>query len=215
MLEQLIQLTNSENYKQNGGMRITEVLIRPWDENEIKIKLETFIDDPVEEQLSQKQIWQITCKDIMYNTSSRIHEPKIPHTQIKLFTEHPVLWNYGNSIYFSINGVCDNISEVVGDLFSAHDKACGNWVDFHWLFASLPETLKAQRRNQFAVPEKLFETYSSIFKAHQINVSINEHQKGEDNLAVLFFSNPNICSDEYSFGQPYLVAKKFEETKIK
>jgi len=215
MLEQLIQLTNSNDYKQNGGMRITEVLIQPWNKNEMKITLETFIDNPTQEEVSQKQTWQIKCKHIMYNTSSKIHEPKIPHTQIKVFTEHPVLWNYGNSIYFSVDGVCDNIAEVVGDLFLVHDKACGNWVDFHWLFASLPETLKTQRQNQLAVPEKLFETYNGIFKKHKINVSINEHQKGENDLVVLFFSSPNIYPDDYSFGQPYLVAKEFEEIQIR
>lgn len=213
MLKQLIQLTNSDGYKQNGGMRIKEVSIRPWDESEVKILFEIFINNMIKE-LSQRQTWQITCKGIMYNTASRIHEPKIPHTQIKVFTEHPVLWNYSDSIYFSVKGIPDNISEVIGDLFSAHDKACGNWVDFHWLFSGLPETLKTQRRNQLAVPEKLFETYNAIFKKHNITVSVNEHQKEDNSLAVLFFSNPDIWSDDYSFGQPYLVAKKFEEKQI-
>jgi hypothetical protein len=85
MLEQLVELTNSDDYIENGGMRITEVVIRPWDESEVKIVLEIFIDNPTEE-LSKKQTWQITGKNIVYGTSSRIHEPKIPHTRIKVFT---------------------------------------------------------------------------------------------------------------------------------
>ena len=212
MLEQLTKITTSDDYLKDGGMRVKEVIIRPWDEKEVRITLEILMDFPTD-QLPEKQTWEITCQDIMYNTSSRIHEPKIPHTQIKVFTEHPALWNYSGSTYFSINGICSNISELMGDLFIAHDKACGNWVDFQWLYSGLPETLATQRENQLAVPEQLRGSCFEVLKKHNIKYVVKEVEEGNKDLLMLLFSNPAIWPDNYCFGQPYIISKRFEESK--
>jgi hypothetical protein len=213
MLEQLRKLTSSDDYLKDGGLRIKEVLIRPWEEKEMKIILEILMDFPTS-QLPEKQTWEIVCQDIMYNTSNRIQEPKIPHTQIKVLTEHPALWNYSRSIYFSVNGTCDNIPELMGDLFIGHDKVCGNWVDFQWLYSGLPETLATQRENQLAVPEQLSDSCFKVFKKHNIKYVVNEIEKGDKDLLMLLFSNPDIWPDNYCFGQPYLIARNFGEKRL-
>jgi len=208
MLDQLTQLTNSDEYIQRMNLFITEVVIRP--KEEMRITLEIF-DDFSKNVEKDKQVWEIICKDIIYSTSNKIHEPKRPYNRINVYTDHPVLLNYVSSVYFSITGTCDNIAELMGDLFIAHDKTCGDWVDFHWLFSSLPETLRTLRSNQLSLPEKLFPIYAEVFKKHNLQFTINEVDKQENDLTVLIFGNPDVAPDNYCFGQPYVVAGSFEE----
>ena len=210
MLEQLTRLTTSDDYLEHGTMRIKEVLVRPWEEKEVLITLEIIIDLPSHQE-ADRQTWQIACKDVMYNTSNRIHEPKV-RPQIKVLTHHPVLWNYGRQTYFSVSGICNNISQLMGDLFAEHDKACGGWVDFHWLYSGLPETLLTQRENQLAVPSPLADTCFKVLKKYDIGYIINEECDGETGLSMLLFSDFNNWDDNYSWGQPYLIAKEYWET---
>jgi hypothetical protein len=213
MLNGIISLTNSDRYIENGGLTINEVLIKPYEENTISISLEIYIEND-SDQTEEIQKWNIVCRDIMYNTSNKIHEFKIPGTQIKLYSSHPVLWNYSTSHYFSVSGLCNNIPELMGDLFIAHQKACGNWVDFAAIFSSLPETLLTQRENQLAAPQEIANTYFEVLRNHEIQYTVNEVVEGEKGLHALFFSNPKIWSDDECFGQPYLIAKQFEEIEL-
>jgi hypothetical protein len=212
MLEQLIRLTASPEYLERGSMRVKEVLIRPWEGVPIKIILDVYFEN---DQSLAIQTWELICKDIMYNTSNKVHEPKIPQTQIKLYSEHPILWNYDDETFYSVKGTSANISELMGDLFIANSNASGNWVAFDDLFWSLPKTLETQRKNQLAMPNQLCEPCFEVFKKHKIEYVINSVQKGQrEGLNVLFFSRPQNWPDNESFGQPYLVAKEFGERSL-
>jgi hypothetical protein len=209
MLEKLIKLTATPEYLERGSMRVKEVLIRPWEEAPIKIILDIYFEN---DQSLDIQTWELTCKDIMYNTSSKVHEPKIPQTQIKLYSDHPILWNYDDETFYSVKGTCANISEFMGDLFFANSNASGNWVAFDDLFWGLPKALETQPQNQLAMPNQLCNSCFEVFKKHKIEYIINAVQKGRrEGLKVLFFSRPQNWPDNKSFGQPYMVAKEFEE----
>jgi hypothetical protein len=129
-------------------------------------------------------------------------------------TQHPALWNYGSETFFSINSRCENISELIGDLYIEHDKVCGNWVDFHSLYSSLPETLVTQSGNQLAVPKKLAESCFNVLKKHRVQYTVNEIVDNVDELKILLFSGPFHMDDNYSLGQPYFIAKEFMEKKL-
>src|SRR4051812_32875166 len=98
MLNQLVRLTNSEEYIHQWNLVITEVIVRPREKAELRITLEVF-DGFSENIENDKQVWEIICKDIIYSTSNKIHEPKRPYNRINIYTDHPVLLNYGNELY--------------------------------------------------------------------------------------------------------------------
>jgi hypothetical protein len=214
MLDQLIQFTNSREYIQNCGLYITEVIIKPGEDSEMKITLE-ILDRFEPEPNDGKQIWEINCIGIIYSTSNKIHEPKTPYDRINLYRDHPILWNYDDKQWFKTKGTCTNISALIGDLFMAHDKACGDWVDFHWLFHYLPKALAAQKEQNFHVPQKLIEVYVNIFRQYGLDCLLTEKQQGQTDLSVLIFGNSDISPDDYCFGQPHVVAEKFQATRLK
>ena len=211
MLEQLRLITSSKEYLQNGGIRIKQIIENSWKDTDLTLFIEVFFDVPEIETI-QSESWQLTCKQ----TGLTDRKPKYlpPNTQIKLFDEHPALWVYDDSTYFSIHGTCENISELMGDLFITHSKITGNWIDFHWLYSSLPETLKTQRDNQLALPNKLMDSCLRILQKHGVQYKINEVQAGEKGYLMLMFSRTDSWPDEKNFYQPYIIAKEFEERRI-
>jgi hypothetical protein len=131
-----------------------------------------------------------------------------------VFDYHPLIWNYENEIFFSITATTDAISSLIGDLFIEHTKACGSWIDFHWLYASLPETLLTLRENQLSIPAPLKNACFGVLDKYGVGYSLNEIQEGEKGYYLLFFSNSTIWPDGENFGQPYIVAKEFSERRI-
>jgi hypothetical protein len=209
MLDQIQKITSSEAYLKDGGLKIREVLFTPWEDIEFKMSFEIYIDFG---EHIETQTWEIRSKGI-WDTKG-IQDPKIPHTQIKLLKDHPILWNDDDATYYSIIGTCKNIPELMGDLYIAHEKACGNWIDFHWLYSGLPETLRTQRENQLKIPNQLMENCFTIFDKYNIKYVINESEKKRTDYYLLFFSTPDIWPDDRNFSQPYLIAEYFEEIRI-
>ncbi|MGF2411491.1 hypothetical protein [Ferruginibacter sp.] len=211
MLDQIQTITSSEGYLKGGGIKILEVLFTPWENTELKIRLEIFIEFDYGER-TETQTWEISCKGTW--GSKGIEHPKIPHTQIKLLKDHPVLWDDDDSSYYSVKGTCENIPEFMGDLYIAHKSICGDWIDFHRLYSSLPETLKTQRENQLKIPNRLQKSCFEVFDKHGIKYEINEVEKKRIDYYVLFFSTPDIWPDDQNFMQAYVIAEYFEEVRI-
>ena len=207
MLERLIEITNSEEFTQKGHIAIKEVIAR---QREFDLKLIFDIQYSVEK--ITKFNCEIYCEGIAYTTSNRLHEYKRPYNRINLYHDHPVLWNYESSYWLNLKAVCINVAELLGDLFLVHDKACGNWVDFHWLFNSVPDRLQTANGATIEIPARLLEVYKPVFDKHNLVYNIIETSDLENEHFVLLFGNPDISPDDYNFGQPYIVAEKFSET---
>lgn len=207
MLERLIEITNSEEFIQDGHIAIREVIAR---QREFDLKILFDIQYSVENVT--KYDCEIYCEGIAYTTSNRLHEYKRPYNRINLYRDHPVLWNYENSHWLNLKGSSVNVAELLGDLFLVHDKACGNWVDFHWLFNSVPDRLQTADGATIEIPARLLEVYKPVFDKHQLTYNIIETNDVENEHLVLLFGNPDISPDDYNFGQPFIVAEKFSET---
>ncbi|HEU4574054.1 MAG TPA: hypothetical protein VFS36_03555 [Chitinophagaceae bacterium] len=207
MLERLIEITNSEDFIQDGHIAVKEVIAR---QREYDLRLIFDIQYSVEE--ITKFHCEIYCEGIAYTTSNRLHEYKRPYNRINLYRDHPVLWNYGSSHFLTLKGVGVNIAELLGDLFLVHDKACGNWVDFHWLFNTVPNRLDTAEGAIIEIPTKLLESYVPIFDKHKLTFTVIETTDVKNEYSVLLFGNPDISPDNYNFGHPYIVAEKFTET---
>ena len=207
MLETLIEITNSDDFVQNGHIAIKEVIAR---QKEFDLRLIFDIQDSIQEVA--KYHCEVYCEGIAYTTSNRLHEFKRPYNRINLYHDHPVLWNYESSHFLTLRGVDANISELMGDLFIVHDKACGNWIDFHWLFNGIPDRIHATEGVRIEIPTRLLEDYKPVFEKHKLTFTVDETTDVNNEYCVLIFGNPDISPDNYNFGQPYIVAEKFTET---
>jgi hypothetical protein len=197
MLEELRRITSTEPYTSNGGMWIKEITITPWANADAKFVFELSEDDMIDQE---RQVWEVSCKGLA--ETDGIPQAIIPTTQIKVYDDHQLLWNFQNKIFFSIKSKSDNIPSMMGELFIEHSKSCGNWIEFHWLYASLPETLMTLRENQLAIPAPLQKACFGVLEKY-----------GE--YSVLFFSNSVNWRDEENFGQSHVVAKEFSERRIR
>jgi hypothetical protein len=132
MLEELITLTSTEPYRSRGGMRIKEVLIQPWENPDAKVTLEIWADDWSDDP---HQKWELTCINLAQTEG--IPLAVFGGSEIRLYDDHPLLWN--DEIYSSITSRATDVAALMGDLFIEHAKACGGWVDFHWLYSGQPK----------------------------------------------------------------------------
>lgn len=207
MLERLIKITNSEEFIQDGHIAIKEVIAR---QREFDLRIIFDIQYSVEDVTRYN--CEIYCEGIAYTTSNRLHEYKRPYNRINLYSDHPVLWNYESSHWLKLKAKNINVAELLGDLFLAHHKACGNWVDFHWLFNSVPDRLQTEDGATIEIPSRLLQVYKPVFDKHKLSYSITETNDTQNEYSVLLFGNPDISPDNYNLGQPYIVAEKFSET---
>ena len=210
MLNELRRITSAEPYKSRGGMWIKEISIMPWQNPDAKFVFELSEDDIVDEK---RQVWEVTCNGLAGTDGLPL--ALIPTTQIKIYEEHPLLWNFENEIFFSIKSKTDDILSLMGDLFIEHSKTCGNWIDFHWLYSGLPETLATLRENQLSIPEPLQKVCFGILEKYNVQYSINEVQENEKGYSILFFSNTANWPDDENFGQSHIIAKEFSERRLR
>jgi hypothetical protein len=209
MLEELRRITSTEPYKSYGGMRMKEILITPWNTPNAKFILEIWTEDNED---TVPETWEVICDDLAQTDG--IPQAIIPRTKLELFDSHPVLWHLDDEVFFSVTGKSNNIPALMGDLFIEHTKVCGNWVDFHWLYAGLPTTLETLRDNQLAIPIRLKDACFKVLDKHSVEYRINTVQNNDKGYLTLFFSNPDIWPNEENFKQSYIIAKKFSERRL-
>jgi hypothetical protein len=209
MLEELRRITSTEPYKSYGGMRMKEILIKPWENPDSKFILEIWTDDRED---MPSQLWEVVCGGLAQTDG--IPQAIIPSTELKVFDNHPLLWHWDDEIFFSITSKSNSISSLMGDLFIEHTKTCGNWVDFHRHYFSLPETLRTLRENQLAIPVRLKDACFRVLEKYGVNYRVNTIQQNDKTCQVLFFSKSENWPDEENFKQSYIIAETFSERRI-
>jgi hypothetical protein len=209
MLDELTQFTSTELFREYGGMKITETSIRPWEKPDTRFIFELWTDDFNE---ITNQTWEVTCTGLAQIQGIPIMV--IPGTELKLYDDHPVLWELEDEVYFTITGKPANIAALMGELFIEHSKASGNWVDFFRIYNGLPEALATLRESQLRIPARLQDTCFNVLKAHGVQYRINEMQRAERKYKVLFFSKDNIWPDNENFKQHYIIAEEFSGRRI-
>ena len=207
MLDQLLTITSTEPYSSNGGIRIKEVLIQPWETPDARIILEIWTDDRNDEP---PQKWELTCTGLAQTES--IPLAVFGGSAIRIYDDHPLLWH--DKIYFSITGGTPDIAALMGDLFIAHDQVCGGWVDFHWLYGGLPETLRTLRENQLAIPMGLKDACFGTLDRHGVTYQLNVTEPSHRAYRLLLFSCELNWPDTENFRQPYIMAEVFSARRI-
>ena len=207
MIEELMQLTSIHS---NNGMRVKEISVKPWESPDAKFLFEVWKDGLSD---APHEMWEVTCMDLRDNQG--IPLAVMSGTQLKLLDNHPLLWS--REVYFTITGSAENIPSIMGELFIEHTKVCGNWVDFHWLYSSLPETLETLRENQLAIPINLKDSCFQILERHGVKFKVNSIESEDQNFLkdcqVLLFSHEN-WPDSENFRQSYIIGKGFSARRF-
>jgi len=209
MLEELIRITSMEPYKSNGGMRVREISIRPWETPNAKFVFEVWTDEWKDDE---HEMWEVTCADLAQTQGIPIG--LIPRTQIKLYDDHPVLWDSDDEVYFTALSGTKDIPALMGELFIEHSKLCGNWLDFHRYYDGLPQTLETLRENQLAIPIRLKEMCFQVLERHGVQFRINTVEQHDNKYQALFFSNEAIWPDNENFSQSYIMANEFSARRL-
>ena len=210
----LRQVTATEAYKANGSVRVKEISFTPWETPIARFVFEVFIDDfNIDVQDTVPEKWEVICSDADYNVTEGVPIYLYPRAQIKLFDDHPILWAFGDEIYFNVTSKPNNIPALMGDLFIEHSRVCGNWVDFQWLYSGLPGAFEL-KENQLAIPVQLKDACFQVLEKHGVQYRINCFQENQKDYRVLFFSYEAAWPDGENFKQGYIIAKDFSERKI-
>ena len=106
MIEDLMHLTSIYS---NSGIRVKEILIKPWESPNAKFLFEFWkdgwSDDPHE-------IWEINCMDL--RDTQGIPLAVMGGTQLKTYDHHPLLWS--REVYFTITGSAKNILSFISSV---------------------------------------------------------------------------------------------------
>jgi hypothetical protein len=216
MLEHLIALTNSPAFVDRGDLLVVDVHCRPAESADVFLTLDVRLEDEhtFEETL---QRWQVRCLEATYGWSNSLRDYKRPYNQLRVYADHPVLFNYAHGVELEVKGACPNVPELLGTLYEAHGQACGHWVDFAWQFSHLADHLRAYQRADLVVPTPLLDVCSAVFSqyglTHTIQGSLSSAWLNSP-LHALIFSNPLVCPDDFNLQQPYQVAQGFEEQRV-
>lgn len=204
MLQELIQLTSTELFRSHGVMRIIETVLKPWETPDARFIFEIWTDDRAD---ADSQMWELTCRNLI--NFQEVPIVVTPGTKLRLYDDHPVLWGWDDEVYYNITSKAGNIAAIMGDLFTEHTKACGNWVDFAWSYQGLAEALAMPGNNQLNVPSRLQDVCFQVLKAHGVQYRIITTQPAMRKYQVLFFSKDHIWPDDTNFRQPYIIAEEF------
>jgi hypothetical protein len=216
MLEQLIQLTNSSDFVDRGNVHVIELHARPAESADVFLTLDIRLEDEhTFEETSQ--VWRVRCLEATYGVGNSLRDYKRPYNQVRVYADHPVLFNYAHGVELEVQGECPDLAALLGALYEAHGQACGHWVDFSWHFWHLADQLRAHQRADLLIRKPLLEVYTNVFQRHGLRHALHGGDTSawiKPPLFALLFSNPLVCPDDFNLAQPYQVAQGFEETRL-
>lgn len=115
-----------------------------------------------------------------------------------------------------LNGFPTNANEFIGDLFFAYEKHAGNWLPINENFYNIKEYYKRNEKMNLVISELLAEPIKTVCEKHRIEFNVKNVIKGFDkdyiyrpNAKLLIFGNEDISSNNFSLGQPYIIADEF------
>lgn len=162
MIEELLKLTETLDYEENGGFSIAGVTRKDSTDLELHLKFDAG-DDVL-------QNWSLLCR------FEREHHIKLGSgTHIDVTDDHVLLWPYIRprfSLWFT--GSTESAPTVVGELWQANQELVGKALPFSRFinYAHDLEGLIAGGHGKLAeAPEPLISTYENILQMHGFKTS--------------------------------------------
>ncbi|ADV49008.1 hypothetical protein Celal_1707 [Cellulophaga algicola DSM 14237] len=216
MIEELIKRTNTTEFYQSGRLHLTDLKGQVGHFNTMEFN---FILD--EQDLYGKIINVEHWKLISHQTidfNGIYADLYLPYIKLKILTDHPLLWTFTKpKLECELKNFPKNPSEFIGDLFFEYEKLTGNWIPVHKNFWSLNESYyKTKGKTNIGIQEPLKEPIERICKKHGIEFKVENVQDGRDkgyanrpNAKLLIFGNEDVSPNDFSLGQPYIIADEF------
>jgi len=194
MLQELIDLTETEEYEDNGGL-ITRGMTVSGDNTEILLNVKTGRDDEI-------QTWKIICYDVREQSLGLEW-----NDLFELKRHHVLLWPHTqavSSLWFS--GSKRDAALVVGQLWQRSFDLVGKWLPFERFINQAYQITKFVGDGYGLLakgPESLICAYQEVMDQHGYKTSITSYTRTPIELVA------------FIMGQSYVVAAKVEAYQIK
>jgi len=141
----------------------------------------------------------------------------LPYIKLKILTDHPLLWAYNKTeLRCKLRKYPKNASEFIGDLFFEYEKVTGNWIPLHKNFWAPNKNYKQNGKRNLSISKPLKESVEKVCKKHGIDFKVKKETDGYDkgyanraNAKLLIFGNEDVSPNDFSLGQPYIIADEF------
>lgn len=207
-IKKLIEFTNSSEYYQEAQLELTQIIAKRNRYNDVTFNF-------VLEGIGKPQKWQLIahrceCFSKMYR------DRFIPYIQLKMYTNHPLLWSHkSNILHCELIGFPKDVDTFLGQIYQAYIKRSNNWLQATEHFFATEHAFKKNKKKSLHIPENLRQEIEGICKGHSISFEVKEEQIQENcNLKVLVFDNEYISPDGFNMGQPYIIADEFFIEKV-
>ncbi|WP_273273783.1 hypothetical protein [Maribacter polysiphoniae] len=215
MIEQFIERTNTIEFYQNGYLHLTG----------LKGQLDKFktmeFDFVVEEEdnFGEKhnvECWRLIAHKII-DFKGIFADQYLPYIKLKILTDHPLLWSYNKAqLQCELIRFPENPSEFMGDLFFEYEKITGNWIPLHKNFWAINGHYKQNGKRNLSILKPLKESVERVCGKHGVEFKVKKETDGYDkgytnrpNAKLLIFGNEDVCPNDFSLGQPYIIADEF------
>jgi hypothetical protein len=215
MIEDLINRTNTNEFYQNGYLRLVELTGRIGNSQTLEFSFVVEEQDDLGE-MQNIEHWIIIAKEAI-DFKGIFADSYLPYIKLSILTDHPLLWVLNHpELECELIKYPENPSEFIGDLFFEYESVGGNWIPLHKNFWALNKFYKETGKRYMSIPSPLKGSIEKVCKKHgiefKVKKEINRYQKGytnRPNAKLLIFGNEEVCPNNYSLGQPYIIADEF------
>lgn len=216
-MEELITLTNSENFSSLGFIYLKKL---SFETGHSKLQLQISLIDEAE-----KEVELIIDAENVFGFKNFDSGNLMPYLKINIYENHPLLKIIESpEIQCKIIGVPENKFQFLGKFYQLLQREIGSWKyleDFFWnteyLFEEkeIPEMFKGlmdveSNAEYINLPKVLLNPFEALCKSENLQFQIgDEYENNSNNMKVLIFGNEVISPDNYCLNQPYIIAKKF------
>jgi len=202
MLQELIDLTGTEEYEDNGGL-ITRGMTVSGSDTEILLNVKTGCDD-------ETQLWKVVCFGVREQSLGLEW-----NDFFELKRDHVLLWPHiQNNYSLWFNGPKRVAATIVGQLWQRHFELVANWFPFQ-RFINQAHQLTNFVGDCYGLlangPESLILAYKQIMDEHGYKTSVISHKPkfwdGEK-----FIPPGELVA--FLMGQSYVVAASIEAHRI-
>ncbi|MBQ0733428.1 hypothetical protein [Aquimarina celericrescens] len=215
-LKKLIELSNTPKFYQEANFGITQ--IRTESDRYRNVIFEFINETEGNMEKIKIQKWRLTAHrcESFHNMYQKFF---MPYIQLKLHTNHPLLWQYKSDILeCELINYPKKIDVFLGQMYKAYVRISNNWIQASNNFFATEYAYKKKGRTIINIPENLKEGVEKVCNDQGVIFKVKNIKEQEDynlkNLKVLIFGNDYISPDGFNMGQPYIIAHDFFANKI-
>lgn len=203
-MNEIINFTNSRDY-------YGRIDLKSLNFNALKFELtiDIIIHDDIEDYKYERKI--IANNVLAYENFNQV--TLLPYKKINIYDNHPLINKFTEQEYvIKFNKEPNNQYNFLGKLHSLLENKSYHWLQLKGLFWNIDNQLT--KSTKVRIPKYLIKDFSELCIHENILIEIEEIiQSQHSDLKLLMIGNEIVSPDNYSFGQPYILAKTFSIIK--